>query len=72
MKHKRKRALALIDEGARHPFRLTLPIETLRMAKKEVELENREVKKSLLSNEDLHLFLLSFAAFFLAFYLFIF
>ncbi|MEO9469486.1 hypothetical protein [Parasphingorhabdus sp.] len=67
----RTRALALRNEGARHPFRLNLPREVLAVATEEQPQEQGSPKRYWL-NEDVHLFLLSFAAFFTAFYLFIF
>lgn len=65
------RALALRNEGSRHPFRLNLPREVLAVAADEQPQEPDSSKRYWL-NEDVHLFLLSFAAFFTAFYLFIF
>ncbi|MEM8919011.1 MAG: hypothetical protein AAGE37_09145 [Pseudomonadota bacterium] len=67
----RNRALALRNEGARHPFRLKLPREALIVAPEEIAA-TAEAERKLLLNEDVHMFLLSFLAFFTAFYLFIF
>lgn len=72
MTEKRTRGLALREEGARHPFRLALPRETLRIASDEAAIELAEKPAKKWQNEDMHLFLFSFAAFFSAFYLFIF
>ncbi|SIN89631.1 hypothetical protein SAMN02745824_2208 [Parasphingorhabdus marina DSM 22363] len=71
MVEERNRALALRNEGARHPFRLKLPREALIVAPEERVLVN-EPERRLLLNEDVHMFVLSFLAFFTAFYLFIF
>ncbi|MEL6874296.1 MAG: hypothetical protein AAGM33_02365 [Pseudomonadota bacterium] len=67
----RNRALALRNEGARHPFRLKLPRESLIVAPEEIAAA-RQPERKLLLNEDVHMFLFSFLAFFTAFYLFIF
>ncbi len=67
----RNRALALRNEGARHPFRLKLPREALMVATEEIAVA-KEPDRKLLLNEDVHMFVLSFLAFFTAFYLFIF
>jgi len=72
MKQKRNRTLALRDEGARHPFRLALPREILRLAEEQAIEELEEQSPSFWKNEDVHLFLFSFLAFFTAFYVFIF
>lgn len=71
MVEKRTRALALRNEGARHSFRLTLPRNIVEVAVAELETEER-VQNARWMNEDVHLFLFSFLAFFTAFYLFIF
>ena len=60
-----KRTLVLTSEGARHPFRRTLPQHVTRPAM----VEARQAKSS---DDDWRLFLLSFAAFFFAAYSFIF
>ena len=72
MNKKRTRALALRDEGARHPFRLTLPREILRAAREEAVIEEAMPASKRWHGEDTQLFVFSFAAFFTAFYLFIF
>ena len=71
MVEERNRSLALRNEGARHPFRLKLPREALIVAPEERVVAN-EPERRLLLNEDIHMFVLSFLAFFTAFYLFIF
>ncbi len=72
MHEKRKRALALRDEGVRHPFRQALPPEILASAKREAALTADAAPRKVIVNEDVSLFLLSFIAFFMAIYLFIF
>ena len=72
MEHKRKRPLALRDEGARHPFRLALPRAILQIAEEEAAAEIAAPAPKFWQNEDVHMFLFSFTAFFTAFYLFIF
>jgi len=62
----------MYDEGARHPFRLTLPREILQTAQEQAVVEMAKPPEKYWRNEDLHLFLFSFVAFFTAFYLFIF
>ncbi|VAV88617.1 hypothetical protein MNBD_ALPHA04-2106, partial [hydrothermal vent metagenome] len=52
--------------------RLTLPREILRVATEQAEAELVVEPKKIWQNEDAHLFLFSFAAFFTAFYLFLF
>lgn len=62
----------LHNEGAKHPFRLSLPLEVLTVAQDQaIAVEAVEPSKKWL-NEDASLFVLSFSAFFTAFYLFIF
>ncbi|QJB70649.1 hypothetical protein HF685_03620 [Parasphingorhabdus halotolerans] len=68
----RKRSLVLREEGARHPFRLSLPREILQVAEEQVLAEAESSPEKFWQNEDLHLFLLSFVAFFTAFSIFIF
>ena len=58
---RRRRALVLTSEGARHPFRRTLPAHVLRAG---ADVTARD-------DQDWKLFMLSFAAFFTAFYSFI-
>jgi hypothetical protein len=64
----RNRPLVLTSESARHPFRQRLPAHVLRVA------EAGPARAKRLSNDDSDwkLFGLSFAAFFTAFYSFIF
>jgi len=62
----------MYDEGARHPFRSTLPREILQTAQEQAVVEMAKPSEKYWRNEDLHLFLFSFVAFFTAFYLFIF
>lgn len=74
MKQKLKRPLVLRNEGAKHPFRLSLPRDALALTQELVAAEKAEVtaKPNKWLNEDASLFVLSFSAFFTAFYLFIF
>lgn len=72
MKYNRTRPLVLRNEGARHPFRLSLSREILALGPEEIATEEVATKKSKWLNEDTSLFLFSFSAFFTAFYLFIF
>ena len=72
MEHKRKRSLVLREEGARHPFRLALPREILQVAEEQLLVDAERPPEKFWQNEDLHLFLLSFVAFFMAFSIFIF
>tara|TARA_R110000824_G_scaffold24452_7_gene86112 strand:+ start:690 stop:908 length:219 start_codon:yes stop_codon:yes gene_type:complete len=64
--------LALGNEGIRHPFRQSLPIEMVQITRKEHALEASTTSKERWLGEDASLFLLSFLAFFTAFYTFIF
>jgi hypothetical protein len=63
-----RRALALSTESARHPFRRALPAHLFRLEAKEAAPAR---PKRASSDQDWKLFLLSFAAFFTAFYTFI-
>lgn len=80
MKEVRTRPLAFRDahpftlgeRGARHPFRLGLPHELLAQIEEQAAAEQAAVQPKKWLNEDISLFLLSFSAFFTAFYLFIF
>lgn len=58
---RRRRALVLTSEGARHPFRRTLPAHLFKVA----------ADSAARDDQDWKLFLLSFTAFFTAFYSFI-
>ncbi|MDZ7588779.1 MAG: hypothetical protein U5J78_06470 [Parasphingorhabdus sp.] len=73
MEKKSRRSLALTDEAVRHPFRQMLPreIRASALALKAAEPVLARPKRSAFG-EDTQLFLLSFLAFFSAFYLFIF
>ncbi|MES2175339.1 MAG: hypothetical protein V4523_15520 [Pseudomonadota bacterium] len=64
----RNRPLVLTTESARHPFRQRLPAHVLRV------VEESATRKKRISDDDSDwkLFGLSFAAFFTAFYSFIF
>lgn len=64
----RTRPLVLTTESARHPFRKTLPCHVLRIVDPE---EKRDVKAAQSDDNDWKLFVLSFCAFFTAFYSFI-
>jgi hypothetical protein len=57
----KRRTLVLTNEAARHPFRQTLPPHVLRPL-------TDVVKRN---DQDVRLFLVSFTAFFMAFYSFI-
>lgn len=71
MKQTLSRPLVLRNEGAKHPFRLSLPLDTLALTEPQVALEESEEPSKKWFNEDASLFVLSFSAFFTAFYLFI-
>ena len=57
----KRRNRVLTSEGARHPFRQTLPLSVL------APFEDKRAK----NDNDIKLFFLSFVAFFTAFYSFI-
>ena len=60
-------------KGARHPFRRALPLEVLVHMEEQISVEQAAAKRpKAFINEDLSLFVLSFSAFFTAFYAFIF
>lgn len=65
----RTRPLVLTTESARHPFRQRLPMHVLRVIE---DSPAGKKKKSYDDDSDWKLFALSFAAFFTAFYSFIF
>lgn len=70
-----KRTLVLTTESARHPFRQTLPPHVFAMAtptKGEPGKDATKIRSLSPDDSDWKLFLLSFAAFFTAFYGFIF
>ncbi|PHR21180.1 MAG: hypothetical protein COA41_02415 [Sphingopyxis sp.] len=64
--------LVLRSKAMQHPFRQSLPANMSRVAREnhELEMEERTERKGV--GEDVSLFLLSFLAFFTAFYMFIF
>jgi hypothetical protein len=72
MERKNRRPLALRDEGAIHPFRLSLPREVLKVDADQLVDAAAVQKPKFWQSEEVHLFGFSFAAFFTAFYLFIF
>jgi hypothetical protein len=72
MKKMRTRPLVLRNEGAKHPFRLSLPLEALALGEVQVAPKQAAASPRKWLNEDTSLFVLSFSAFFTAFYLFIF
>jgi len=63
---------ALGEKAARHPFRLGLPHKLLSQIEEQAVAEQNATLPKKWLNEDMSLFLLSFTAFFTAFYLFIF
>ena len=67
MEHKTKRSLVLTEEGERHPFRLALPREILQVDEEQLLVDAERPPEKFWQNEDLHLFLLSFVAFFYGF-----
>ncbi|WP_254054412.1 hypothetical protein [Sphingorhabdus sp. EL138] len=72
MKKNLNRSLTLHHEGVRHPFRLSLPLEALSLNDEQISLAETAKQPRKRLSEDASLFLLSFSAFFTAFYLFIF
>ncbi|NCP01459.1 MAG: hypothetical protein COZ43_09995 [Sphingomonadales bacterium CG_4_10_14_3_um_filter_58_15] len=66
------RPLALHNEGITHSFRASLPARISEVAREKRESETVEAAKAKGLGEDASLFLLSFMAFFTAFYTFIF
>tara|TARA_R110000796_G_scaffold14011_9_gene45261 strand:+ start:42835 stop:43053 length:219 start_codon:yes stop_codon:yes gene_type:complete len=66
------RSLALRKDGIGHPFRQNLPFEMAPIAKAEHVLETSGTTGGKWLGEDVSLFILSFLAFFTAFYTFIF
>ncbi len=71
MKQTLSRPLVLRNEGAKHPFRLSLSLDALALTEPQVAVEEIETPPKKWFNEDASLFVLSFSAFFTAFYLFI-
>lgn len=72
MTGQRSRPLVLRDEGIKHPFRQTLPVQIVQIARDEHDSELALSGKDKGLAHDVSLFLLSFLAFFTAFYMFIF
>jgi hypothetical protein len=66
------RPLLLNDERMGHPFRENLPIAIAKHAREEKDPDGAAMSKERWLGEDASLFLLSFLAFFTAFYTFIF
>ena len=66
------RRLALRNDGIGHPFRQSLPFEMAQIAKADHALEATAKAEGKWLGEDVSLFILSFLAFFTAFYTFIF
>lgn len=64
--------MVLPDEGMRHSFRQSLPIKIAEIAREEHDLDRVTTAKRKGLGENVSLFLLSFLAFFTAFYMFIF
>ena len=71
MDRDRLRTLALTDEVARHSFRRSLPEKIIGITREEHDLDRVSTAKQKGFGEDISLFLLSFLAFFTAFYMFI-
>jgi hypothetical protein len=72
MNGQKRRHLVLRDESIRHPFRQSLPIEFMQTARAQHELDSTTPAKKRRIGEDASMFMLSFFAFFTAFYMFIF
>jgi hypothetical protein len=70
MNRERLRPLVIRNQGLKHPFRQSLPVNIVQMTREERDLDAITKEKGL--GEDVSLFLLSFLAFFTAFYMFIF
>lgn len=62
----------LRGEGFRHPFRQSLPLTIVQIARDERDSETTAVAETSGLGDDINLFILSFLAFFTAFYTFIF
>jgi|TARA_R110001606_G_scaffold10816_8_gene46682 hypothetical protein len=71
MDRNRLRPLAQTGEVARHSFRRSLPEKIIGIAREEHDLDRVSAAKQKGFGEDVSLFLLSFLAFFTAFYMFI-
>ena len=72
MEKEKFRTLALGNEGLRHSFRQSLPIEIVQIAQEERGSDVSANAQGKWLGEDGSLFLLSFCAFFTVFYTFIF
>lgn len=72
MDRERLRPLVLRGDAVRHPFRQRLPIEIIQIARDKHDSERVAIAKEKGLGDDVSLFLLSFLAFFTAFYMFIF
>ena len=68
----RNRVLVLTNEGARHPFRQRLPRHIFQLSDDATSAERRRRDVAGSDDNDWKLFVLSFSAFFTAFYSFIF
>lgn len=72
MDRKKLRPLVLQGEGIGHPFRQSLPVNLVQIAREEHDSDITATAKEKGLGDDASLFLLSFLAFFTAFYTFIF
>ena len=72
MDRQRLRSVVLHGEGIKHPFRQNLPDKIAEIARQEHDSDAGLKAKEKGLGEDASLFLLSFVAFFTAFYMFIF
>ena len=63
--------LSLHNQEIKHPFRQSLPIEIMQIARREHSLDAAKPAKAKWLGDDVSLFLLSFLTFFTAFYMFI-
>tara|TARA_R110002126_G_scaffold6736_6_gene34361 strand:+ start:4231 stop:4449 length:219 start_codon:yes stop_codon:yes gene_type:complete len=72
MNRERSSPLLLREEEISHPFRQRLPTTMLQIAKEQQESDSAAVPKAGGIGDDTSLFVLSFLAFFIAFYTFIF
>ncbi|WHO37365.1 hypothetical protein PMI04_012365 [Sphingobium sp. AP49] len=68
----RNRVLVLTNEGARHPFRQRLPRHVFQVVEDKPARRRRWRADPVSDDNDWKLFVLSFSAFFTAFYSFIF
>tara|TARA_R110001606_G_scaffold160105_1_gene303999 strand:+ start:893 stop:1111 length:219 start_codon:yes stop_codon:yes gene_type:complete len=72
MNRERSSPLVFREEEISHPFRQRLPTTMIKIAKEQQELDSAAVPKAGGIGDDASLFVLSFLAFFTAFYTFIF